>query len=294
MKQVLSFIVFFVMFLAQAKAQNIVALVNDNPITSHELESRQRMLMIMNNIRNPDPKTIKELNDYALQTLIDDSILAQHAIKVGGRVSEEEIIEAISSIEKRNNLPAGQLIKSFSDKAIEKSFKAQIKTELIKMNILSYISKSITVSPKEINSAILTSDTKDLKVIAKVFISREKDVKSLTKMNNLRKKIKNCNNVAKADYEKFASMIDIDENISSLDSQIRTIIKDLDLNQMSKVFETTEGFKIAMVCNKEFSNVTSEDNTYITNFLTNKKMSLKAQKFFDALRKKTYIKIFNS
>jgi len=37
--------------------------------------------------------------------------------------------------------------------------------------------------------------------------------------------------------------------------------------------------------------VTSEENSYVVNLLTNKKMSQKAMKFFEDLRKKAYIKI---
>ena len=294
MKQIVSLIILFISFAAQGAQENIVALVNDDPITSYEFENRKKMLMKLNNIQNPDPTTVKELNNYALQTLIDESILTQHSARVGGKVSEEEISEAIGSIEKKNNMPNGYLVKLFNDKAIEKSFKSQIRAELIKMNILSYLSKSITISPKEIDVAILTSNSKDIKVSAMIFNSKYKDTRAFDKMNSLRKQLKNCTEAKKANYEKFADLVEVEENLSTLEPQAQTIIKDLNENQVSRVFETSEGFKIALVCNKEFQGISSEENNHITNFLTNKKVSQKAQKFFDNLRKKAYIKIMNS
>jgi parvulin-like peptidyl-prolyl isomerase len=294
MKQIFALFVIMISFAAQGAQENIIALVNDDPITSYEFENRKKMLMKLNNIQNPDTSTAKELDKYALQTLIDESILVQHAEKVGGKVSPEEITEAISSIEKKNNMPAGHLVRMFNDTAIEQSFKSQIRSELIKMNILSYLSKSVTISPKEIDVAILTSNSKDVKVSAKIYTSKHKDKDAFHKMDSLRKQLKDCNNPKSANYAKFADVLEIDENLSALEPQTQAVIKDLSVNQASRVFETPENFKLAIVCSKEFQNISAQENTHITNFLTNKKVSLKAQKFFDNLRKKAYIKVLNS
>lgn len=293
MKQIFALLVIFISSTAYCTQDHIIALVNDDPITSYEFENRKRMLMKLNNIQNPDTSTSKELNNYALQTLIDESILVQHAEKVGGKVTPEEILEAIHSIEKKNNMPAGHLMKLFSDKTIEESFKSQIRAELIKMNILSHLSKSVTISPKEIDVAILTSNSKDIKISAKIFTSKSKDKDTFSKMNNLQKQLKNCEIAKKVNYEKFANYVEVDENLSALEPQTQTVIKDLNQNQASRVFETHDGFKVAIVCGKEFQGISAEENTHITNFLTNKKVSQKAQKFFDNLRKKAYIKVLN-
>ena len=294
MKKIFGLIILFISFTTQGAQGNIIALVNDDPITYYEFENRKKMLMKLNNIQNPDAATVAELDNYALQTLIDESILAQHSAKVGGKVSDEEIDEAIGSIEKKNNMPSGYLLLLFNNQAIERSFKSQIRAELVKMNILTYISKSITISPKEIDVAIITSNSKDIKVSARLFTSKHKDKDAFTKMNNLRKQLKNCDNAKSASFEKFAEVVEIDENLSALESQTQTVLKDLNENQASRVFETPEGFKVAIVCSKEVQNISTEENNHITNFLTNRKVSLKAQKFFDNLRKKAYIKIMNS
>ena len=126
MKQIFALLIVFISSAAYCTQDNIIALVNDDPITSYEYDNRKKMLMKLNNIQNPDANTNKELSNYSLQTLIDESILVQHAEKVGGKVSPGEILEAINSIEKKNNMPSGHLMKLFSDKAIEESFKSQI------------------------------------------------------------------------------------------------------------------------------------------------------------------------
>jgi gamma-glutamyl-gamma-aminobutyrate hydrolase PuuD len=45
------------------------------------------------------------------------------------------------------------------------------------------------------------------------------------------------------------------------------------------------------MCNKKIVNITLDENNYVVNLLTNKKMSQKAQKYFEDMRKKAYIKI---
>lgn len=292
MKQLISFIFVFIATFAEAAAPTIIALVNNEPITIYELQTRKKMLMVLNDISNPDAKTEQKLNEVALKSLIDEQILFQHANKVGGNVSKEEIIEAIRTIEEKNKMPKDYLLNTLKSQSVDESFKAQIKAELIKMNILSYLSKSVTVSPKEIDAVLLSSSAKDMKISAEIFTTNNKNKKTFDKMQNLRKVLKSCDNIKETLYSSFASKKRLeDEKISILDVRLRTLIKDLNPNKTSNVFETEDGFQLVLVCSKKIEGITSEENNYVTNFLTHKKMSQKAQKFFDDLRKKAYIKI---
>ena len=48
------------------------------------------------------------------------------------------------------------------------------------------------------------------------------------------------------------------------------------------------------MCSKKILNVNEDENNYVVNFLTNKKISQKAQKMFENMRKKAVIKIMLS
>lgn len=272
---------------------NIVARVNNRAITSYEFDSRKKMLVKLNNIQSLDAKTIKELNRFAMDTLINEQVIFQYNEndnRGNASISEEEIDAAIASIEQRNNLPSKYLTKSFENEGAASSFRSQIKSELIKMQIFSNLSRSIAVSSKEIDAIVLTSDVAHIHVSAQTYTSRAKDQKSFSSMNNLRKQIKNCDKLKDSSYNKFADHLYIDSDLNSLDLQSQTIVKDLDMLQTSKVFEAPEGFKVVTVCNKIFNKINPEESSQITNYLTNKKISQKAQKFFTELRKKAYIK----
>ena len=277
---------------AKGSPATIVALVNNEPITLYEFQMRKKMVITLNNVHNPDAKANAQINTAVLNSLIEEQLLFQHSKKVGGKISATELEEAIITIAQRNKMSKEDLFKYLSSQNIDiDSFRKQITAELIKINILSYISRSVTISPQEIDAAILLNNSKDAKISARIFTSKDKTPSTLQKMYSLHKTLKTCNEVRDAAYSKFATAITINENLSTLDHQLQTIIRDLSINQKSSVFETTKGFQLVLMCTKVIDNVTSAENDYITNFLTNKKMSQKAQKFFEDLRKKAYIKI---
>jgi hypothetical protein len=275
---------------ANAELPNIVALVNDDPITLNEFLARKHMIMALNNISHSDGQKDKQLNAITIKSLIDDLLLYQYSN--GKRSSDSEIAEAIETIEQRNNMKKGQLLQYLKSKSIDiNTFKSQIGAEIIKGNILSTLSKGIAVSPKEINQVILDSNAKDVEVSAQLFISKDKKDKTLQQMYGLQKHLKRCSEVKDSLYKDFATLEVINQNLSTLDRTLQTIIKDLDIESKSSIFEMQDGFKLILICNKKVTNITDDENKYVVNLLTNKKMSQKAQKFFDDMRRKAYVKI---
>lgn len=282
--------VVFTFNVAQASLPNIVASVNDEPITLNEFRARKKMIMALNNVESLTPAQDKQLSDLAIKSLIDESLLFQYA---GDRETpQEEIDNAIKSIEDRNKMPHGSLLQYLKSKSVNPdSFISQIKSELIKMNILSSLSRSVQVSNKEIDVAILSSDQKDVEISMQVFTSKDKGNKAFTQMNNLKNRLKKCTDVKKSLYDNFATMQIITDKLSKIEDVKQTIVKDLGPDKASNVFEVNNKFEIILVCNKKILNVNEDENNYVVNFLTNKKISQKAQKLFENMRKKAAIKI---
>ncbi|CAK6507504.1 SurA N-terminal domain-containing protein [Rickettsia helvetica] len=289
-KLLLIITVFFTFNVAQASLPNIVASVNDEPITLNEFRARKKMIMALNNVESLTPAQDKQLSDLAIKSLIDESLLFQYA---GDReIPQEEIDNAIKSIEDRNKMPHGSLLQYLKSRSVNPdSFISQIKSELIKMNILSSLSRSVQVSNKEIDVAILSSDQKDVEISMQVFTSKDSGNKAFTQMNNLKNRLKKCTDVKKSLYGNFATMQIITDKLSKIEGVKQTIVKDLTPDKASNVFEVNNKFEIILVCSKKILNVNEDENNYIVNFLTNKKISQKAQKMFENMRKKAAIKI---
>lgn len=291
MKKLLLIItVFFISNVACAETANIVALVNNEPITLNEFRARKKMIMALNNVKEVTPAQDKQLSDIAIKSLIDESLLFQY---YGDKeISQEEIDNAINSIEDRNKMPHGSLLQYLKSRSVNpNSFISQIKSELIKMNVLLGLSRSVQVSNKEIDVAILSSDQKELEVSMQIFISKDKSDKTFSQMNNLKSKLKNCADVKKSLYDNFATMTVVTDKLSNMEGAKQTIVKDLNPNQASNVFKKYNDFEIVQVCTKKILNISKDENNYVINVLTNKKISQKAQKFFEDMHKRAYIKI---
>ncbi|ABV73817.1 hypothetical protein A1E_04460 [Rickettsia canadensis str. McKiel] len=291
MKKLLLIIgIVFTFNVAQASRPNIVASVNDEPITLNEFLARKKMIIALNNVESLTPAQDKQLSDLAIKSLIDESLLFQYA---GDReITQEEIDNAIKSIEDRNKMPHGSLLQYLKSRSVNPgSFIAQIKSELIKMNILSSLSRSVQVSNKEIDVAILSSDQKDVEISMQVFTSKHSGNTAFTQMNNLKNRLKKCTDVKQSLYDNFATMQIITNKLSKIEDVQQTIIKDLTPNKASNVFEVNNKFEIILVCSKKILNLNEDENNYVVNYLTNKKISQKAQKIFENMRKKASIKI---
>lgn len=290
MKKLLPIIVIFFTFNIFADSPNIVALVNNEPITLNEFRARKKMIMALNNVETLTPAQDKQLSDLTIKSLVDESLLFQYN---GDReISQEEVDNAIQSIEDRNKMLHGSLLQYLKSRSVNTdSFISQIKSELIKMNILSNLSRSVQVSNQEIDTTILSSDQKDVEISMQVFTSKDKNNKTFSQMNNLKNKLKKCSDVKKSLYDNFATMTEITDKLSNIEGIKETIVKDLNPDKVSNVFEKDNKFEIVLVCSKKILNVSKDENNYVVNFLTNKKISQKAQKFFDDMHKKAYIKI---
>ncbi|BFD45452.1 MAG: SurA N-terminal domain-containing protein [Rickettsia endosymbiont of Sergentomyia squamirostris] len=280
----------FNLAIAKAELSNIVALVNNEPITLHEFLARKHMIMALNNINNPDSQTDKQLDKMAINSVIDDLLLYQSVN--GKKSSDSELNESIETIEQRNKMAKGQLMQLLKSKSVDiNSFKSQIGAEIIKMNILSSISRSVAISAKEVDAIILATNSKDAEISAQIFTSKDKQDKTLQKMYGLQKHLTNCHDIKESLYKDFSTLEIVNQNLSTLDSTLQTILKDLNTGEKSSVFEMQDGFKLILMCNKKIVNITLDENNYVVNLLTNKKMSQKAQKYFEDMRKKSYIKI---
>ena len=148
MKKLIGIIVILLSNSVFATLPDIIALVNDQPITKYDFESRKKMVMVLNNIDNSSPAVDAKLNNGIINVLIEEELLNQHAASVGGKITPAQIDNAISTIEQRNNMPNGGMAAFMKERGLQmESFKKQIAGEIIKHNIVSSLSNSVSVSP---------------------------------------------------------------------------------------------------------------------------------------------------
>ena len=90
---------------------SIVAIVNDDPITIMDLNSRIQLIIVSSNLPN-NLKTRKSLNGQVIQSLINEKLQSQAAERLGIIVTDQEITNNITFIENNNNMENGKLIEA--------------------------------------------------------------------------------------------------------------------------------------------------------------------------------------
>jgi peptidyl-prolyl cis-trans isomerase SurA len=98
----------------------IAAVVNDDVISVFDLISRLRMTLLSSNI--PDtPEARKRTESQVLRSLVDEKLQLQEAKRQNIVATDDEINNALSQIEKQNNMQTGQLTAFLKSRGIDRS-----------------------------------------------------------------------------------------------------------------------------------------------------------------------------
>lgn len=288
--------IFILLFAAQsfADVQKIAAIVNDDPITMQEFQSRRKMVMLFNKIGHLSSEQEKGLNKAVLDGLIEEQILIQQGQKLGIKIADEEVTAAIAGIEERNKMHKGQLTGQMSGNGVDPAtFRAKIRSEILKNKVISgALSSGLSVSPSEVEAAVLDTNSKDASISMKVMTSKDDSEKLYNKMIALSKKLPtSCAKLKAKSYAAIADVAEVNTKLSQLDPQVQGVVKDMTAGDHSDVIKVDGSFKLFMVCGKKIENFTADETNYVINFLGNKKLFLKSQKYMENLRNRAYVKI---
>ena len=157
---------------AQEVVDRIIAVVGENIITMQDLQKRLRF--VTRNINNPLSSSQKAgLVQSQLNELIEEELLFQYAKQQGHSVSQQQIDQAISQIEKQNKQPSGSFLK-FAGKEQDTALKT-IETSVIKQLIRQReLVPQANVGAQEVaqivQSIIARKDQASEKELAQIFV----------------------------------------------------------------------------------------------------------------------------
>ncbi len=115
---------------AHAAEVGIVATVNNDIITTHELSQRMEMIMSANNIPRIE-EARRQIAPEVLRGLIDDKLRIQAASAAGIKLTDEEIRRGLATIAGNNNMSVEQFKAMLGAQGIEESaLEEQIRAEL--------------------------------------------------------------------------------------------------------------------------------------------------------------------
>ena len=140
---------------APAQETRIAAVVNDEIITVGDLSARLKLVMRSSNISDT-PEARQRLSAQVLRTLIDEKLQMQEAKRLGVKVSDTEIKEAVERIEQRNNMPKGSLDNYMKQQGIPMSALTDQLAAVIAFGkvVRNRVSQDVSVSDDEVSDAM--------------------------------------------------------------------------------------------------------------------------------------------
>ena len=154
----------------------IVAVVNGEPISTEDLDSRVKAFIMASQVTlNDDNKAV--IYQKVLTSAIDEKLKYQDALKNNINISDKELNAAVAGFENANKIPSGKLGSVLKQYGInEQSFREQMRSDLAWMRLIRQKVKAEGgVSQKEVDEELARAK-KDFSTpkyqISEIFISQ--------------------------------------------------------------------------------------------------------------------------
>lgn len=140
---------------SQAPGNRILAVVNGDVVTQAEVASRARLFALNAGISVP-PEALARLQPQVLRQLVDERLRLQEIQRRRITVTDNDILEALNDIERRNNLRPGALVAQLRQAGVApRVLYDQIRAQLGWGRLMrALLGPQAEVSEQEVNDAI--------------------------------------------------------------------------------------------------------------------------------------------
>lgn len=141
--------------MAADQIERVAAVVNDEVVSTHDLEMRIRMAMMSSNL--PDTQEVRSrIAGQVLRKLIDERLQLQEAKRQQVSVTEQEILHGIATIEQQNRMPPGSLVQTLRSNGIDPATsRQQVEAEIAWIKLVRRVlMPSIRVGEEEIDDRL--------------------------------------------------------------------------------------------------------------------------------------------
>ena len=138
-----------------AATLSIAAVVNDEVITTHDVQERRDLVMLTSGIP-VTPENQKRITPHILQTLIDEALQMQEAKRQSITISDEDVTKALDAVTLgRQPLAAGELKKILAEKGLsQRSIENQVRAQLAWQKVVQRkLRRNVSISQDEIARA---------------------------------------------------------------------------------------------------------------------------------------------
>lgn len=294
MKRIIILIILLMNYNSYSATQEILATVDNTPITNQDLNQAIEIFKIQHNLEELPDKEI--LTKALLDNLVLHALLFNTAAKSETKV-EPELIEQVivDNFAKPQNITLQQFKNKLSQRKVSFKFLQKfIKAEILKSKLAhDALGSKIIVSKQDVNEILYNLSPEDIKVHY-IEIQAEKNDKNLHKIKKLQKELSHtsCANINPQLYQEFATKHQHTNNLIDLSPKYSNELQNLDLNQVSNIIIEEDNYKILKLCQRDMSKIPEERTDQATMLIGNKKLMLETKRFINMLRKSAHIQYF--
>lgn len=297
----------------------VAAVVNDEPITTLDIEKRMKLIQKSNNIPN-DTRFVHSMKWRILESLVEEKLVNQDAKSKGILINETDVIRAKNAIAASNKLTLHQFMDRLHMLGIDvQEFEKQLRAQLLWSKIIKdYIEPAVSTSESELKNIKLyvakninkgeTTGTRENKVkLGEILISYSDSTKkkAFEFAHQVRNQLIAGNDFAKL-AKNFSQGVSAERGgdigwfkFSQLSKIYQIAVTGLNIGEISSVIDTGESFVIIkLLANKDKESVNL--NKPVTELVTGddlkeslkqRKMNLQVRSYLNKLKQDAFIKI---
>lgn len=246
--------------MAPSAVLNIIAIVNDEPISAFDLDQRLNLIIRSSNL--PDTaETRQSLAPRVLRSLIDETLKLQEAKRQNVQVPEKDLGRMMRQIERQNDIPPGRLddflrSRGIARSTLERQLRAAISWPTV---VRRKFARNIVITEEDINRALeryKANADEPLHRVSEIFIpfdSPSDEAQARENAEEIIREIRRGGNFAllARQFSQSASARRGGDlgwvRAGELEPSVAKILAEMPLNSVSEPIRTATGFHILLL-----------------------------------------------
>jgi peptidyl-prolyl cis-trans isomerase SurA len=280
-----------------AVAQNVVVMVNGEPITALDIEQRSKFIQVSTQKTPPRQEVVDEL--------IDEKLKIREAKRWGVDTTDAEVETAFTGMASRMRLNSEQLTQSLAKSGVNaNTLKARIKADLTWQNLVrGRYQSALQLTDKDVLSAMESKNIEDKDVVAYDYIMRpilllvppgspQPVVESRVKeAEALRGRFKGCEEgLGLARLVRDVAIRDqITRTSSDLPQELRKVLETIPIGQLTAPEVTRLGVEMYAVCAKSESKADTPGKRQAREAVFAERFEQQSKQYLQRLRREALI-----
>lgn len=281
-----------ILMVGPARAQQIVVMVNGDPITSYDVSQRQRMHELI------ERKTVSA--KQALEDLIEERIKIQQAIRLKLDVDKKDIDRMYASVAERSGRTPEQLSAGFKQSGLDdRTFKSKLMADYVWGQYVRARSGTVTIRDADVVAALqkrgeTTMVATEYTLLPIVFVvprSSANYAGRLAEANALRARFTDCD--AGTEMVKSLKEVVVRPKVLRMSSEMPPALKQLldktEIGRLTPPEVAQAGIETFAMCGKREVRGESSQKREIKDELSTSQFNAESKKFMAELKRQSLI-----